>query len=148
MPIELDCDRFSVGALTMATRVMEAALWQDTEDEAFKWGSDDNSDHDFPGVYHQGGTNRGNAGQLWPEHSTFLAALPNYLQYGGGPRTYHCPCSRGMTEWRRRIYLKIPPFVICRRQVTTIPALMQHCHSNNDVYHRGFREYVKAMTEI
>ena len=146
-PIELNCDRFSDGALARATRLIEAALRQNTDDEADEWSGKDSDDYGYPDAHHQR-ANRGNAGQLWPEHCTFLAALPDYLQYGGGSRTYHCPCSRGMAEWRRRIDLELPPLVICRKQFATLPALMQHCHSNNDIYHRGFREYVRAMTEM
>ena len=48
--IELNCDRFSDGALARATRVMEAALRQDAEDEAFERDSDDSSDNNYPGA--------------------------------------------------------------------------------------------------
>ena len=113
---------------------MEAALCQEAEDDAAEWDSNDSSDHDYSGVHHQG-AQRVNVGQLWEEHSTFLAALSAYLQYGEGLRTYHCPCSRGMTEWRRRIDLKIPPLVKCNMQFTQLSALMQHCNAKNDVYH-------------
>ena len=95
-PIELNRDRFSDGALVRATRLIEAALRQDAEDED-KWSSEDSEDYGYPGAHHQR-ANRGNAGQLWPEHRTFLAALPDYFQHRGGSRTYHRPCSRGMIE--------------------------------------------------
>ena len=63
--------------------MLEAALCQDAEDEAFGWGSKDSSDYDYPGADQQR-ANRGNVGQLWKEHRTFLAALPAYLHYCGG----------------------------------------------------------------
>ena len=132
-PIELNRDCFSDGALARGTRLTEAALRQDAADEA-EWSSKDSDVYNYPGAHHQCANHR-NAGQLWSEHHTFLAALPDYLQYGGGSRTYHCPCSKGMAEWRRRIDLELPPLVICRKQFSTLPALMQHCHSNNDIYH-------------
>ena len=124
---------------------MEVALCQEAEDDAVEWESEDSSDYDYPGTHHQG-ARRVNIGQLWGEHHTSLADLPAYLQHcgGGGLRTYHCPYSRGMTEQRRRIDLEIPPLVKCNRQFTQLPALIQHCHAKNDVYHREFREYVNA----
>ena len=94
--IELSRDCFSDGALARAIQLIEAALQQDAEDGA-KWSSEDSDVYDYPGAYHQR-ANRANARQLWPEHGTFLAALPGYLQDGGESRTYHCPCSRGMAE--------------------------------------------------
>ena len=52
-----------------------------------------------------------------------------------------------MTEWRKRTDLKIPPLVKYKHNFTQLSALMQHCNSKNDVYHRGFKEYVREMTE-
>ena len=99
-PIELNRNHLSEGALARATRVMEVALCQEAEDNAAGWSSNDSGDHDYPGAHHQGARHV-NVGQLWDEHRTFLAALSAYLKYGGGlSRTYHCPCFRGMTDWR------------------------------------------------
>ena len=146
-PIELNHNHLSERALVRATRVMEASLCQEAEDDAVEWSSEDSSNYNYPGAHHQGACCV-KVGQLWDKHRTFLAALPAYLQYGEGLRIYHCPCSRGMTELRRRINLKNLLIVRCNRQFTQPPALMQHCHVKNDVYYQGFREYVKAMTEM
>ena len=122
---------------------MEVTVCQDTEDDTSRWSSNDSADPDYPG------TRRGNVGQLWDKYREFLAALPAYVEYGREQsRTFHCPCSRGMAEWRRRINLKIPSLVKCGRQFTQLSVLMQHCNSKNNVYHRGFKEYLKAMTEM
>ena len=65
-PIELNCDHLSEGALARPTRVMEADLCQEAEDDAVKWESDNSSDHDYSGVHHQG-AQRVNVGQLWEQ---------------------------------------------------------------------------------
>ena len=64
--IELNCNRFSDGALARATRLIEAARRQAAEDED-EWSSDNSDDYGYPGAYHQR-VNRGNVGQMWPEH--------------------------------------------------------------------------------
>ena len=126
-----------------ATRIMDVAVCQDTEDDHSGWSSNDSADPDYPSA------RRGNVGQLWDKHRKFLAALPAHLEYGGGQsRIFNCPCSRGMPEWRRKINLEIPPLVKCGRQFTQISALMQHCNSKNGVYHWGFKEYVEEMPYI
>ena len=53
-----------------------------------------------------------------------------------------------MAEWRKHIDPDIPPFVKCGRQFTHLSDLMQHYKSKTDVCHRGFKEYVRAMTEL
>ena len=92
-PIELQRNHLSEGALLRAMRVMEAAVCQDAEDDASGWSSDNSVDPNHPGAQ------RDNVGQLWDEHRKFLAALPAYLEYGGGrSRTFNCPYSKGMIE--------------------------------------------------
>ena len=109
---------------------METALCQEAEDDTTGWSSDNSSEHDYPGAQ------RVNVGQLWDEHRMFLAALSSYIEYGGvQSRIYHCPCSRGVTEWRRRFDLEIPPLVKYKSQFTQLFALMQHFNSKNGVYH-------------
>ena len=86
--IELHRNHLSEGALLRATRVMEAAICQDAEDDASGWSNNDSTNPDHPGARH------GNAGQLCDKHHTFLAALPAYLEYGEGnqkPSTDHAP---------------------------------------------------------
>ena len=75
--IELNREHLSEGALVRTTRVMEASLCQEAEDDAARWSNDNSGDHDYPGA------RRINIGQLWDEHHTFLDTLPIYLEYGG-----------------------------------------------------------------
>ena len=140
--IDLQRDHLSEEALLRATRGMEVAVCQDAEANNSRWSSNDSAD---PGYL---GARCGNLGQLWDKHRKFLAALPSYLEYGGGrSRSYHCPCSGGMAEWRKKIGLDILHLVKCKHNYAQLSSLMQHCNSKNNVYHRGFKEYMKAMTD-
>ena len=80
---------------------MEAALCQEAEDGAAKWGSNNSSDYDYPGAHHQG-AQRVNVGQLWDKRRTFLAALPAYLQYGGGAENLPLPLLQGHDRMKEK----------------------------------------------
>ena len=121
---------------------MDSAMRQDTESDNSGWVNDNSADPEYPG------SRTNNTGQMWDEHRKFLDALLSYLQYGGGrSRSYYCPCSGAMAEWRRSIGLTIPNSVKYKRSYVQLSSLTQHCNAKNDVYHWGFKEHTKAMIE-
>ena len=81
------------------------------------------------------------------EHVKFLSGLTAYLSYGGGrSNTYPCPCSGTTRERHKGINLDLPKGARCSDNFGELGPLLGHCRNKNDVYHSGFKEYVRIMT--
>ena len=135
--MELRNDHLRKEGLQKAKKAMLNALTKEKDDK--NWGSDSSGlGKDYPGS--------GATVQLWDEHARFLRGLPAYLCYGGRrSNDYHCPCSRTMKKWQKGINLNLPKKRRCSGNFTGLVTLLDHCKSKKDVYHSGFKEYVRTI---
>ena len=139
-PVELRNDHLTKEGLQKTEKAMQNALSKEKEDNDWDGSNSSSSGKDHPG----GQTTI----QLWDEHARFLRALPAYLCYGERrSNNYHCTCSGITKKWQEGINLTLPRKTRCKDDFTGQAHLLNHYTNKKDVYHSGFEEYVRTVTD-
>ena len=55
----------------------------------------------------------------------------------------YCPCEEASSKWRKTFNINCP--VICSAKISSWANLREHCHKNDDLFHRSISVFLQVL---